>query len=174
MTKYEIFPTPVWHIEGAPQRLVDELYKGAYDCRDNVESAQLSNHGGYQSPNLSYKDFHPQGIEYVNKVLGDIFEDFRVQSWWYNINSKGDLNNPHTHPASDYALVWYLTDSNEKLVLINPIQRLLSQEQTASHYANKGDVLIFPADIMHYVLPNDKEDDRICISMNISIRDKYS
>ena len=49
MTKYEIFPTPVWHIEGAPQRLVDELYKGAYDCRDNVESNSLSNIGGYQS-----------------------------------------------------------------------------------------------------------------------------
>ena len=174
MTKHEIFPTPVWHIEGAPQRLVDELYKGAYDCRDNVESNSLSNLGGYQSPNLSYKDFHPQGIEYVNKILGNIFEDFRVQSWWYNINSKGDSNNPHTHPASDYALVWYLTDSNEKLVLINPIQRLLSQEGYAYPYANKGDVLIFPADIMHYVLPNDKEDDRICISMNISIRDKYS
>ena len=94
MKKHEIFPTPVWQIDGAPQRLVDELYKGAYDCRDNVESNSLSNVGGYQSPNLSYKDFHPQGIEYVNKILGDIFEDFRVQSWWYNINSKGDSNNP--------------------------------------------------------------------------------
>ena len=174
MKKYDIFPTSVWHIEGAPQRLVDELYEGAYSCRDNMQSNSVSNLGGYQSPILSFKSLHPQGIEYINKILGDIFEDFRVQSWWYNINSKGDSNNPHIHPASDYALVWYLTNNEEKLVLINPNQRLLCKDQTASPYASKGDILIFPADIMHYVLPNDKEDDRICISMNISIRDKYS
>ena len=172
--KYEIFPTHMWIVDGAPQGIVDELYKTAYTCRDNVESSSLSNIGGYQSHAFRWEEFFPQGREYVHKVLGDIFEDFRVQSWWYNINSKGDSNKPHIHSASDYALVWYLTDSNEKLVLINPIQRLLSQEQTASPYANKGDILIFPADIMHYVLANDKEDDRICISMNISIRDKYS
>ncbi len=176
MTKHEIFPTPVWHIGGAPQLLVDDLYKGAYNCQDNVESNSLSNVGGYQSPNFEYENFHPQGIEYVNKILGDIFENFRVQTWWYNINSKGDFNKPHIHAASDYALVWYLTDNNEKLVLLNPIQRLLSQlhQSDLKPQCFKGDILIFPADIIHYVLPNDKEDDRICISMNISIRDKYS
>jgi len=171
MTKYEIFPTPVWHIEGAPQLLVDKLYQGAYSCRsrNDMESLSISNIGGYQSPGLIFKDFHPQGIEYVNKILGDIFENFRVQTWWYNINSKGDFNKPHIHAASDYALVWYLTDNEEKLVLMNPSQRINSHDIMPP--CLKGDILIFPADIMHYVLPNDKEDDRICISMNISIRD---
>ena len=182
MNKYDIFPTPVWHIEGAPQQLVDELYKGAYVCKESVESNVLSNQGGYQSPSFNWDQFHPEGIKYIDNILSSIVNTFpfrnlrsyEVQSWWYNINSKGDSNNPHTHPASDYALVWYLTDNEEKLVLLNPIQRLLHKDQTAVPNTNKGDVLIFPADIVHYVLPNDKEDDRICISMNISIRDKYS
>ena len=173
MIRDNIFPSPFWHIEGAPQPLIDEFYQGAYKFKELYPSANRSNEGGYQTPFLEWKDFHPQGIEYIENVVGYMFK-FKVESWWYNINGKGHWNGPHTHPKCDYALVWYLTDSNEKLVLINPIQRLLSQEQTASPYANKGDVLIFPADIMHYVLPNDKEDDRICISMNISIRDKYS
>ena len=177
--KYEIFPTPVWYINEASQELVDQLYKGAYVSKNNVKSNHISNYGGYQSPSFSWENFHPQGIEYINKILSDIFDDFRIQSWWYNINSKGDMNKPHVHPASDYALVWYLTDNEDKLVLMNPNQRILpsykaSQKQMhVTPCANKGDILIFPADIIHYVLPNEKEDDRICISMNISIRDKY-
>ena len=185
MKKHEIFPTPVWHIEGAPQELVDKLYEGAYICKESVESAQLSNHGGYQSPAFNWDQFYPEGIKYIESKLSSIFKPrepnydgrFLIQNWWYNINSKGNSNRPHIHPASDYALVFYLTDNEGKLVFMNPTSRIAildnSQEQ-AIPYANKGDMLLFPADIIHYVLPNDKEDDRICISMNISIRDKYS
>ena len=169
--KHEIFSTSIWQINGAPQQLVDELYQGAYSCREQMKSNSVSNLGGYQSYALEFKDFHPQGIEYINKILGDIFKEFIVQSWWYNINSKGDSNTAHSHPASDYALVWYLTDSDDKLILMNPLksQRFLCHDVIPSCF--KGDVLIFPADIIHYVLPNDKEDDRISISMNISLRD---
>ena len=67
-----------------------------------------------------------------------------------------------------------LTDSDNKLVLVNSVQRqYVELNECFLPQANKGDVIIFPADVLHYVLPNDKEDDRICISMNISIRDKY-
>ena len=185
MTKLEIFSTPLWHIEGAPQQLVDELYEGAYICKESVESAQLSNRGGYQSPSFKWDQFHPDGIEYINKILSNTFKPLRygnvlkydgkyqIQNWWYNINSKGDSNIAHAHPSSDYALVWYLTDNERKLVLINPNQKQ-DQSECFTPDANKGDILIFPADIIHFVLPNDKKDDRICISMNISIRDKYS
>ena len=51
--KYELFPTPVWHIEGAPQELVDELYKGAYACKESRKGNILSNQGGYQSPSFN-------------------------------------------------------------------------------------------------------------------------
>ena len=185
MNKYDIFPTPVWHIEGAPQQLVDELYKGAYVCKESVESNVLSNQGGYQSPSFNWDQFHPEGIKYIDNILSSIVNTFpfrnlrsyEVQSWWYNINSKGDSNNPHTHPASDFALVFYLTDTEDRLVFMNPnprfVHSVISQDTNIPH-TNKGDVIIFPADIIHYVLPNEKEDDRICISMNISIRDKYS
>ena len=186
MKKQAIFATPFWHIDGAPQQLVDELYKGAYVCKESVESNVLSNQGGYQSPSFNWDQFHPEGIKYIDKILSDILKplddsnydgEYTVQSWWYNINSKGNSNSPHTHPASDYALVFYLTDTENRLVLMNPNPRFVNSvasRDIAIPHTNKGDVLIFPADIIHYVLPNEKEDDRICISMNISIRDKYS
>ena len=166
--KHDLWSTPLWHIEGAPQQLIDELYQGAYQFRDNYPSVDnRSNEGGYQTPFLDWKDFHPQGIEYIDKVIGDMFK-FKVDGWWYNINGKGDWNTPHTHPDCDMALVLYLTDSNGLLQLMSPFsQRKLRSSSHVGINANKGDIIMFPSDINHYVKPNNKEEDRISISMNL-------
>ena len=171
MTRRDLFPTPIWRIEGAPQQLVDELYQGAYKFKEvYTDTPQRSNEGGYQTPNLKWKDFHPQGIEYVNKVVGDIFESFTVQSWWYNINGKGHWNIPHVHPHCDIALILYLTDSDKLLHLMSPFpERKFDKDGHVSVDANKGDIIMFPSDLLHYVIPNSKEDDRISISMNLQL-----
>ena len=183
MTRRDLFPTPVWRIEGAPQQLVDELYEGAYKFKEvYTDTPERSNEGGYQTPNLKWKDFHPQGIEYVNKVVGDIFEGVSVQSWWYNINMKNHWNVPHIHPQCDLALVFYLTDSDGLLNLMSPFpQRRTALSKSSkenldfiggdhvSIRANKGDIIMFPADIHHFVKPNKKDTDRISISMNLQL-----
>ena len=170
LTKHEIFPTPLWHIEGAPLQLIDELYEGAYKFKELYPSENRSNAGGYQSPLFKWGSFHPQGIEYINKVVGDIFEDFKVKAWWYNISGKGDWNTPHTHPRSDYALVFYVTDSDGLLRFMNPHQmRMSAPDAHGSLYAKKGDIILFPSDLIHYVMPNPREEDRISISMNLQL-----
>jgi len=168
--KHDLWSTPLWHIKGVPLQLIDELYQGAYRIKERWPSENRSNEGGYQSPFLDWKDFHPQGIEYINKVVGDIFE-FKVKEWWYNINGNGHWNHPHSHTGSDFALVLYVTDSDELLHLLSPFpQRRF--ERSADHVnvdAKKGDIIIFPAAIYHYVLPNPREEDRISISMNLQL-----
>ena len=168
--KHDLWPTPLWHIEGAPQQLIDELYQGAYRFKEKHPSTNRSNEGGYQTPFLDWKDFHPQGIEYIDKVIGDIFK-FKVNGWWYNINGKGDWNTPHTHPDCDMALVLYLTDSDGLLQLMSPFphRRILRSGDHISIDAKKGDIVMFPSDIIHYVLPNKREEDRISISMNLRL-----
>ena len=95
-------------------------------------------------------------------------KNFKVQ-WLYNINGKGDWNIPHTHPGSDLALVLYLTDSDGLLTLFNPhAQRVISTHNTSIN-AQKGDIVLFPADLVHYVMPNPREEDRISISMNLQL-----
>ena len=175
MTKHEIFPTPVWHIEGAPQQLVEELYEGAYKFKEKYESVTKSNKGGYQTPILEWEMFHPEGKKYINNVVGDIFK-FKVEGWWYNINGQGDWNIPHTHPDVNIALVLYVTDSDGLLAFMNPHPMRLIDDQCyggpvdyAAIKANKGDIIMFPSDLVHYVLPNPRKEDRISISMNISI-----
>lgn len=174
MTRYNVFSTPIWHIEGTSQQLLDELYQKAYEFKKEYPSNQKSNQGGYQSPSFEWKNFHPQGIEYVNKIIDESFEKkFKISKcqWWYNINPKGAWNLPHTHPNCDIALVWYITDSDRLIQLMShhPQRKILRSGDHISIDAKKGDILMFPADIYHYVLPNPREEDRISISMNLQL-----
>ena len=173
--RHDIFPTPVWHIEGAPLKLIDELYQGAYRIKEKYKSVPKSNQGGYQTPTLEWEMFHPEGKEYINNVVGDIFK-FKVESWWYNINGQGHWNTPHTHPDVNLALVLYVTDSDGLLTFMNPHPMRLLDDQfyggLGSHgeiKANKGDIVIFPSDLVHYVKPNPRKEDRISISMNLQL-----
>ena len=175
--RHDLFATPVWLIEGAPQQLVDELYekvdiiKKKKDLFD-LDDYNKSNQGGYQTSQFNWQEFHPQGKEYIEKLITDIFTNYLVSisGWWYNINLKGSWNTPHSHGGSNYALVWYLTDSDGLLQLMNPhSNRIDIPGQDGSFDAKKGDILIFPGDIIHYVMPNTKETDRVCISMNLQL-----
>jgi len=177
--KHNIFSTPVWHIEGTPQVLVDELYQGAYRFKERYPSENRSGAGGYQTPILEWELFHPQGKEYIKVAINEcdnqVFKSFNIQGWWYNINSQGHSNIPHSHPNSDFAIVFYLTDSDRLLRFISPHHmRIKSVDHDAyennwSIDAKKGDILIFPADVIHYVMPNQREEDRISISMNLQL-----
>ena len=170
--RYDIFPTPFWHIENEiPQPLVDELYQGAYKFKDNHESVSYPNYRGYQSPGFNWEDFHPYGKEVVKDIVSKAIEiDFNISNWWYNINGKEAWNLPHCHPGSDLALVLYLTETDDLLHLINPFsQRRLNETSTYVPSTKKGDILIFPSDIQHFVMPNQKEEDRISISMNLQL-----
>ena len=169
--KHDLFTTPLWHIKGAPQQLVDELYQGAYQFKENHKSTNVSNQGGYQSPTFNLEEFHPQGIQYINSIIDNAIGEFEVKGWWYNINGKGHWNLPHTHPGSDFALVWYLTDSDSLLQLINPFPQR-NFDYKGGHIsvdANQGDIIMFPSDINHYVKPNQRDIDRVSISMNLQL-----
>ena len=51
----------------------------------------------------------------------------------------------------------------------HPQRKILRSGDHISIDAKKGDILMFPADIYHYVLPNPREEDRISISMNLQL-----
>ena len=180
--RHEIFPTPVWQIEGTPQELIDELLQGAYKCKDNIDCQKRSNQEGYQSPSFTWNEFHPKGIKYIEGVLkehlidknddnlfinGAIAEEPLPTSWWFNINPKGAWNIPHTHPSVDFAGVLYLTDIDNELCFISHNNRFNTGH--LSPPAKKGDLIVFPSDQIHMVMPNKSEKDRVSISMNITV-----
>ena len=172
----DIFSTPVWHIKDIPSPLVDELYDAAYRIKANTnEMVNRSNQGGFQTKQFEWEAFHPQGKEYIKSILDEIFKIYywKISGWWYNINPEGASNIPHVHPAVQFVLIIYLTDGDGLLHLFNPNVSRVHMENihltTASPEVNKGEMLIFPADIVHYVNINRRKEDRISISMNIQI-----
>tara|TARA_R100000152_G_C6682294_1_gene115879 strand:- start:177 stop:701 length:525 start_codon:yes stop_codon:yes gene_type:complete len=171
MKKHNLFPTTVWHEEnGIPYELADELYQKAYECIKRYPSIdESSNQGGYHSPHFEWKNFHPQGIEIINKVIYKAIEqDFNVKSWWYNISGKGGWNMPHTHTGVDFAVVLYLTETDDLLTFVNN-HPTLDDPMGYSPHTKKGDIVIFPAKLMHFVKQNEREEDRISISMNLRL-----
>ena len=175
--RHDIFSTPVWHIEETPQQLIDELYEGAYRFKEKYPSENRSGEGGYQTPTFDWESFHPQGKEYIEGVIKEeAKQNLRVDLWWYNINPKGAWNAPHNHPGCALALILYVTDSGGLLTLMSPHNmRMIDNKNIGgigdivSINAKKGDIIMFPADLYHYVKPNQKEEDRISISVNLNI-----
>ena len=142
------------------------------------ESTNISNEGGYHSPLFEFKTFHPEGQKYIEKIINDHVGSYtenevKVDEWWYNISPKGGWNTPHHHAGSttDFALVLYLTDTDNLLTLLNPFPQRKEKYNNVSvvPQTQKGDIIIFPADIMHYVSPNKRDTDRVSISMNLRL-----
>ena len=195
--KHDLFPTPLWHIEGAPEKLLNELYERGKLIKEKnlgqvTEDHTPSNQGGYQTAQFNWQDFHPVGREYIENVVNNIFSSknqdqysahitgnryatcnstltVNITSWWYNINPQGAWNVPHNHAGTDYALVFYVTDSDSLLRFLTPHNSRRSEPGYKSINAKKGDLLIFPADLVHHVMPNQREEDRISISMNLQL-----
>ena len=182
LNKYDIFPTPLWHLEDTPQWLVEFLYNEAYSTKEKYLSENRSNQGGYQSPPFIWEEFPREPKEYFNELLGSIpfsnttkvqLEGDMSPYGWYNINGKGSWNMPHTHPISNLALILYLTDTNNELTVINPMQHtrhfLEDSPPYTSPHLKKGDIVIFPSDLMHFVRKNESNKDRVSLSMNLQL-----
>ena len=168
-----IFETPLWLIEG-------DLPKGMYDWSREYEkdtpSRGASNRGGYQSIDKNGLDDIP--FEYTDILREKLFflPSFKFQNWWLNVNYKGNYNIVHTHPLSDLAVIWYMTDNHGLLKIRNPVahQRWnvldkLNIGIEKSIHATAGDIVVFPADIEHEVESHELREPRICLSFNIDL-----
>tara|TARA_Y100001963_G_C6515970_1_gene324319 strand:- start:42 stop:569 length:528 start_codon:yes stop_codon:yes gene_type:complete len=169
------FSTPIWHLKkDLPFGAVD----WALDFEKNTPPATISrsSRGGYQSERYNEKFKYSTHLDNCLEFL----PKFKYLNWWLNINRKGDFNMSHTHPNTDLACIWYITDNHNLLAFQNPIGherfRLIKQTSSLDQlYFNKdakaGDILIFPGDVPHHVEPHELDTPRISVSFNISFVD---
>jgi len=168
-----IFETPLWIIPG---EVPEGMYKWTKEYQRNNPSRQVSNRGGYQSPSPNGVDDIP--FEYADYFINklEFLPRFKVNNWWLNINYKGNYNVVHTHPMTDLAVIWYMTDNHGLLKIRNPVahQRWnvldkLNIGIEKSIHATAGDIVVFPADIEHEVESHELREPRICLSFNIDL-----
>ena len=175
------FGSPFWHIN-------DTLPKGALEWalkykKTHPMTNRRSNRGGYQSTAIDdYSEFEYFG--YIKSIL-NFLPRFEFQTWWINVNERGNFNMAHTHPGSDLSLVWFLTDINNSFRIQHPLHhtrcRLSSAYKGYNRYgfnynlvesidARAGDIIMFPSDLEHYVEPHEHRNKRVTVSFNLKLK----
>lgn len=168
----------------------DSLIDFVYEMREkNEKGVQISNVGGWQSDNL-INEAHPEFVkliqtieEYTNVYHRDIqFKSTykqRIQKIWANINEKGHSNEFHSHPNSALSGSYYLKVSSP-IVFQHPYSDINQHywdeafieewnsvnSGSSSLEPTRNTLIIFPPWLVHKVLPNEVDADRISMSFN--------
>ena len=107
---------------------------------------------------------------------------------WANVNGRGHYNAPHRHNGFDLSGCFYLaqptatTDSTGVIEFLD--QRNLTPQverfggpMFSSSFTLRpepGQIVIFPSSLMHWVRPNQSDEDRIVIAWNLDIIERVA
>jgi len=161
---YNLFAVPVIHGKLPLQPI---LHKKILSFVDNnyTESDLRSNRNGFQF----HKNF--EGKEEMDKAINQMMLQMVNShiSWsWLNVLGSNSYNNPHSHPTlhSDFSGVFYLSNENNNIIFTK-------DGETFSFQPKIFDFLIFTYSLVHYVLPENRKEKRICYAFNLKrIEDK--
>lgn len=170
-----------------------QLEKYCLDLKKNSAGRIVSNGGGWQS---NYLDLRTpalqQLLEEVDKRLNEVHRHFNfndamrqvITETWVNVNNRGHFNYGHNHPGSMFSCVYYVKGGAAKgnIEFVTPIAEhsyTISDTMVANFNAFTGnalslppvtgELLIFPAWLVHRVRQNEIDDDRISIALNSGV-----
>jgi uncharacterized protein (TIGR02466 family) len=176
---------------------VDPGFLAEYATRRQVESTgvELSNRGGWQSPDL-LTDFardakcrqvldelealirrFVEAYKGVDRPEGGVSApfDLEIGNLWANLNGPGDWNAGHHHPGAHISGVFYAQAPEDcgELVVRPPytfLDVVLDVVTQPSVQPEAGMVLLFPSDVYHYMEPNRGTGTRISYAFNARYR----
>ena len=193
MKTLDLFTTPLFHcnIEQTKPLLTD-LENLALEHEANHESGRnVSNVGGHQTPFLSLEDEpkYEQLIETLMPEIRNTVQGFNYRNYlkiivlkcWININRKGHLNWPHTHPNTDWACIFYIKSDEKTAIRFknpDPMRTELHWKidtynqynaDVYSYFPKTNDFIMIPAHVEHSVDVSKSEDVRISLAFNVRI-----
>jgi uncharacterized protein (TIGR02466 family) len=181
------FCSPVWYeyLNFDTQAVADKCL----ELRENNYSNRvLSNRGGWQSTDITLRDF--EEFEIIDdllkskiKVLSKFIDDdltLRLDNIWININERGDYNGKHYHPSSAFSGTIYIqVDENTGRIRFyddsSPMKHYplkLSDSskvfnQIVTYTPKNGMLILFPSWMPHDVEESSSDMTRISISFNL-------
>jgi len=188
------FPTPIWHFEvpnhqELNQKLLPEIYAEREKDRQGVN---WSNSLGWHSKD--YLNQHPAFQEIIKIAISNGVEagievgfdltrfTMIVTNCWAIINPKFASNFVHNHPNSVLSGVYYVKaaencggiffrDPRDVAHMFMPNLTELTPWtiQKITYKATEGTMIIFPSWLNHGVEANLSDEDRLCISFNLSM-----
>lgn len=198
-SKYEkLFSTPLFRfrVEGA-EALNAELLAEGIRLRSETEGVSKSNRGGWHSPGNLFDNETPciqllksaseSSVLAATQKIGAKTDTAALglkMFAWMNSNPPGGFNAPHTHPGAHWSGVYYVAQpdveigSSGKIEFLDPRSdlpnwRLLKAPVFSAKKTMRpapGELILFPSYLVHWVYPNETEEDRITIAFNATFR----
>ena len=189
----DIFKTSIYHIN-----VFNETYKNYFvsildKCIKEKKEVFKSNIGGFQTPTFTLDSY---GNELEKKLINDLIvnpcgtflKQFKIKKpfqlnnlyYWINKNFKGSSNKPHSHGHNYISGIYYLqTPKNSGDLVFLDINKLNNDNFKFFEDPNffseftispkEYDLILFFSETIHYVQPNNSDQDRISMAFNINI-----
>ena len=198
-TRYEkLFSTPVlrYRVPDAEALNTALLTEGAR-MRAASDGAQKSNRGGWHSEGNIFaeraacfgrlNDIAREAVYDATERVGAKTPreelDMRI-SGWMNANPTGGFNAPHTHPGAHWSGVYYVAQpdievgNSGMIEFIDPRSdlpnwRLLKAppfRMKKKLRPQPGELILFPSYLVHWVYPNEADDERVTIAFNATFK----
>ena len=198
-TRYErLFSTPLMRFRLPDHAILDaELLVEAERLRAASPGVSKSNRGGWHSEGNLFDDDAPSflkirnaaedAVHAVTRKIGSKADmaSLRLKLFgWMNANPPGGFNAPHTHPGAHWSGVYYVTQpevdsgTSGMIEFLDPRSDLPSWrifEASAFKAKRKirpsaGEIVIFPSYLVHWVYPNESDEERVTIAFNATFR----
>ena len=198
-TKYEkLFATPLLRYEVPDHEDLNKaLLEEGHRLRQLDDGVSKSNRGGWHSKGNLFentsgciaqvRDLATEAIhEATRKINAKVDpETLHLKLFgWMNANPPSGFNAPHTHPGAHWSGVYYVsqpetedgtsgmiefldprTDLPNWRLLQAPAFRLKRKFRPAP-----GEIVIFPSYLLHWVYPNETDEERVSIAFNATFR----
>jgi len=190
----DIFPTPMLRFEVADADKLNKKLLKEIATRQAAEGGMVkSNRRGWHSDRDLFDRKEPAQASLAQLLLRMLAQATKtvapqaefdgvelLADGWINVNPRGGYNAPHDHAGSFWSGVYYIqvppdTDGQGGAIeFLAPHKPLASggfieapiTAQKVIVRPKPGQVLIFPANLIHWVHPNDSDEERITIAFN--------
>jgi hypothetical protein len=108
----------------------------------------------------------------LNRKVSSIVnpEDLRLNLFgWMNANPMGGHNAPHTHPGAHWSAVYYVSPPDFEEGSSGMIE-FLDPRMELPLRPTAGELILFPSYLVHWVLPNQSDAERVTIAFNATFR----
>lgn len=192
---YDLFKTRIWKFNSG--KMFSSLQSNIEDLLGRDPGRAVSNVAGWQSSgSLAYDDAYEELIKYVRTMITEPLVQYgidtlninvSVEDLWANVNPINGFNIIHDHCGDNnfFSFVYYVQTTEENGFISfkteMPSTKFINLPKSNDTELNSddvvikvipGDLLIFPAWIEHYTMPNPVDDLRITIAGNVKIKSK--
>jgi len=198
-TKYEkLFSTPIMRFQLPDHETLNaDIMEEGGRLHAAGPGVTKSNRGGWHSKGNLFDNETPciqrvrdaaqeAVFEVTRKVTSKVDPDaLRMKLFaWMNANPAGGYNAPHTHPGAHWSGVYYVSQPSVEKGSSGMIE-FLDPRSDLSHWRildagtfrwkrtirpAAGELIVFPSYLVHWVHPNESQEERVTIAFNATFR----